>query len=286
MKKLSFYIFLFLLGTFLSCQSSKSDAKGLRLDTGNTVDITKVAEGFLEDEIEVEAPVERIYNPFFTIEKLLEELENENNYYILNYASLDTEEEAVKMIDSLSKDYPTAGYLWAPDFANFAGEEAYIVFLQGTTNRPWALNELKSIRVKHPETKCSKLNLYGEKWVAYSPTDIAIDDQRLITEGKKYILTYAAIDEMDEYTEGGGEDWGYFVDAVEKYFSKKYPAVKFGDYSDNDWLTPEKIEELKGRLNLKGFGYVVINGEDSDFIRHNMSDEVIRQARKFFRFIK
>ena len=45
---------------------------------------------------------------------------------------------------------------------------------------------------------------------------------------------------------------------------------------------PEEMSYLEKNLKLEGFGYIVINGNKVAFIEHNMPDEVISEARKFF----
>lgn len=67
------------------------------------------------------------------------------------------------------------------------------------------------------------------------------------------------------------------------YFQKKYPAVAVGGFYYSN-LPPEEIKYWEETLDLKsrGFGYIVIDGDKSGFIEHNMPDEVISEAREFF----
>lgn len=102
-------------------------------------------------------------------------------------------------------------------------------------------------------------------------------------ESKRRILTYSTPEDEEEYAEQGGEDWGYFNYLVEEYFKKKHPAVEVGTFFESDLSTAER-KRLEKKLDLEGFGYVLIDGEKSHFLVHDMYDGIIKDAVAFFGF--
>ncbi len=101
----------------------------------------------------------------------------------------------------------------------------------------------------------------------------------------KKILLYSTPEDEEVYAEEGSDDWAYFTHYVSEYFKEKHPGVEFGDFPSSD-LSSEDIKRLEKKLNLEGFGYVLIDGERSHFLVHNMYDEVIEDTREFFGFKK
>jgi len=129
------------------------------------------------------------------------------------------------------------------------------------------------------ETKKAKIGWVFGKFItegaAYTAKDLKLNSKR--------ILTYSTPEDEEEYAEQGGEDWAYFTYNVEEYFKKKHPAVEFGEFFQSD-LSTEERKRFEKKLDLEGFGYVLIDGERSHFIIHNMYDEVIADAVVFFGF--
>ena len=129
------------------------------------------------------------------------------------------------------------------------------------------------------ETQKAKIGWVFGKFItegaAYSANDIRMNSKR--------ILIYSTPEDEAEYAEEGSDDWAYFTHYVSEYFKEKHPGVEVGDFNSSN-LSPEEMKNLEKKLNLEGFGYVLIDGEKTRFLVHNMYDEVIADAIGFFGF--
>ncbi|MEO8934040.1 MAG: SH3 domain-containing protein [Xanthomarina sp.] len=131
------------------------------------------------------------------------------------------------------------------------------------------------------ETQKAKIGwVYGKfinEGAAYTAKDLQLNSKK--------ILIYSTPQVENEYAEQGGDDWGYFTDKVLTYFIEKHPGVELSEFYSNN-LSSKEIEVFKKELNLEGFGYVLIDGDRSQFLVHNMYDEIIVDACAFFKFNK
>lgn len=97
---------------------------------------------------------------------------------------------------------------------------------------------------------------------------------------RKMLLTHATLADNDAYM---GDDWAYFAADVDEHFHKTHPEVVLGTTSDGT-LSPALANHLMRKLVPDGMGYLLINGDRSTFVPHNLPDEVITEANEFFGF--
>ncbi len=262
MKILNIYTSLLLIGSLTACQSSEVESADKN------------------DEIETVEEIPVINESLLTLEKWETVANKDKAYYILNYAGVESEERAAAMVDSLKKYFPKAGFLWVPDYASLSGKKLFSVFLDQSNDFTEILTSLENQKVKYPAIYVVKVNQSKDRWTAYSPIDIRVNDLK-----QKRILIYEEPQEVSEEDEDeyGSGDWAWFTDDVSQYFKKKHPTVECSYFYQIE-LLPIEIDYLKKKLPLEGLGYVLINGDKTSFIKHNMSHEVIAQACKFFGF--
>lgn len=274
MKKLNLnpFVFFILLGILGSCEfSGNKNAK----ESEETETISSQSDAVNEVSADNQSRL--------SLHKWYSLIDEKNEYYILNYAATAEEKEAIEEVNSLRKTYPNAGYLWIPDFASLSGSEVFVVFLDQTKDQSKILELLDNSKAENPSIYAVRVNQSSERWAAYNSGDIRINGQRINADSPQRIYIYQTPTKIDEYEEEGGEDWGYFTEEVSKYFEKRHPTIKVDEFY-NGSLSSHEIKYLEEKLDLKsqGFGYILTDGDTSLFIEHNMSDEVISQAKKFF----
>lgn len=274
MKKLNLnlYAFILIFGVLASCQSSEAEVANEGTDIEKTTDQTDTIIEVLPDN-----------ESFLSLEKWNLLIYADNDYYILNYAGIAKEDEAIAKVESLKKNYPNAGYLWIPDFASLSGTEVFAVFLDQANGQSEILKSLENAKKQFPDVYAVRVSQNKERWTAYSSTDIRINGKRINTESQKIIFSYQSPQDAKDYEEAGGEDWGYFGDIIEEYFKKKHPEVKQDGFYYSD-LSKEEIKHWENKLDLKskGLGYILIDGEKSKFLDHAQPDDIISQACAFF----
>ncbi|MGB3343211.1 MAG: hypothetical protein WBA61_04815 [Aequorivita sp.] len=270
-RNLHHFVFLFLLGTLASCQFSGT----------KNAESTELEEAISETKV-IEEPVAE-HESFLSLEKWQASTDEKNEYFILIYENEAEEGEAIERVTSLKKYHPNAGYLWIPDYASLDGTSSFVLFLDQSNEESKIVASLESTKEEYPTSYAVRVNQSPEKWAAYAANDVRVNGKRISPGKLKKIMTYQTRQAIEDYEEGGGEDWGYFADEVFNYFKKKYPAVAVGGFYYSN-LPPEEIKYWEETLDLKslGFGYIVIDGDKSGFIEHNMPDEVISEAREFF----
>ncbi len=205
-------------------------------------------------------------------------INDEGDYYILNYAGTPSEEEAVALVDSLIPSFPNAGYLWIPDFASLSGKELFAVFLDQNKYKYGIMESLQAHKTDMEGIYVVNVSQDSERWVAYSPIDIRINGEKA-----KMILTYATPEEEEAYFNDGGEDWMWFVSDVQTYFNENHPEILFESVYYCD-LLPEEIEQLEQELDLEGFCYIFTDGKNKAVMGHDLSDFVIAEACEFYGF--
>ena len=122
----------------------------------------------------------------------------DKEYYILSYAGVETEKEAISMVDSLKPNFKNAGYLWIPDFESLSGKEMFAVFLDQSPYKSSVMTSLQENKKDVPGIYMVRVNHSEDRWEAYSPIDIRINKER-----QKMIWTYATPEDQDEYAEEG-----------------------------------------------------------------------------------
>lgn len=223
--------------------------------------------------------VQSVHPGFLSVTKRDSLCGNDYNYYVVSYAGVAKEEDAIQLVDSLLPSFPNAGYLWIPDFASLSGKEMFAVFLDQGKYPSYILEEtVQKYKQKIPGIYVVRVDHNSERWVAYSPLDIRINNEK-----QRMILIYATPEDEDEYAEQGGEDWGWFVNDVGEYFADHHPEIIFESvyYSG---LLPEEIKMLEDAVEPEGFGYILVDGKEMSFIGHDMPGSVISSACEFFGF--
>lgn len=129
-------------------------------------------------------------------------LNNDGDYYIINFSSGNTKDEAQKVTEATLPISEGAGYLWIPDFASLSGKEIYSVFLDQSKDMFSIMESLQLHKAQFPGIYAVRVNHSKERWVAYSPIDIRINGEK-----QKMILTHARPEEEEAYYNDGGEDW-------------------------------------------------------------------------------
>ena len=248
-----------------SCNSSDEESDS------DTTETDSVATEVLENE------------NFLSVEKwdsTAWDFNGSKEYYIISYAGLADEAEAIAMVDSLKPDYPNAGYLWIPDFASLSGKELYAIFLDQSAYKFSIMESYQKQKKANKGTYLVRVNQSEERWEAYSPIDIRINGER-----QKMILTYSTPEDEESYAEEGGEDWGWFVNDVSTYFADNHPEIIFGSVY-GDGLLDEEIESIESEMELEGagFGYIFMDGKEKGWAGHDMPEGVISQACEFFGF--
>ena len=256
------------LTLLLSCNSgdSDSDSEG---DSGS--DSVAVEELNRENLLSVER-----------WDSIAFEYEGDKEYYIISYAGVEQEADAIAMVDSLKPNYENAGYLWIPDFTSLSGKELYAVFVDQSAYDTEIWKSYQAQKTDNKGTYIVRVNQSEERWEAYSPIDIRVNGER-----QKMISVYAHPDDEESYFEEGGEDWMWFTSDLLSYFEENYP----GEIGTNNFFRGELLDNEKAAIESElgisrdiGFGYVLINGNKKSFLGYDMPDYMIQEACKFFGF--
>ncbi len=200
-------------------------------------------------------------------------------FYLINVSATANSDEAIQQVQSLQAKGHPAGYLWLPDYESLSKKDLYAVFIGPFSRIDTCIKYLSSYQKEVPNAYAVKAKHSKKRITIHNKFDIRANGKR-----QYMILTYATPADSEEYAEGGGEDWAWFVDEVAQYFDKYHPNdVYFGSiyYS---WFTKKDIAKLVEELDLEGFGYILVKGKEKDFVPHDMSDGVISEACDFFGF--
>ena len=257
--------------SFMACETADTESKA---DETNVVSKAN-ADTASTDEAEV---VPEFIAPkyFLSKEKWAEKPVDYGQIYIINYAGAETQERAIAIVDSLIPTFPNAGYLWIPDFESLSGEELYAVFITSEPSKYSIEDELKKCKADLPKSYIVKVNHTDERWVTYSPLDVRINKKK-----QPIVAIYEEPAAGDEYASDGGEDWGWFVNDVNTYFGDNHPEVIFTSIYHGG-LTDGEIKKIEEDMELEGFGYVLIDGKNREFVGHDMPGGVISVACEFF----
>ena len=200
-------------------------------------------------------------------------------FYIINVSASANVNGAVSRVQELQKKGHPAGYLWLPDYESISDKELYAVFIGPFDGLDSCVKYLVEYQNEVPKAYAIKVNHEKKRFVIHNKFDFRINNK------KQYmILTYATPEGQDEYAEGGGEDWGWFVNDVANYFDKYHAENVFFGSVYYSWFNKKDIAKLVDELELEGFGYVLIKGKEKSFTPHDMPDGVISSACEFFGF--
>jgi len=202
-----------------------------------------------------------------------------NGFYIINVSASANVNGAVSHVQKLQKKGHPSGYLWLPDYESISNKELYAVFIGPFYGLDSCVKYLVEYQKEKPKAYAIKVNHEKKRFVIHSKFDFRINNK------KQYmILTYATPEDQEEYAEDGGEDWGWFVNDVANYFTKYHEDQVYFGSAYYSYFNKKDIAQLVDELDLGGFGYVLIKGNEKSFIPHDMPDGVISDACKFFGF--
>ncbi|MBN2681080.1 MAG: SPOR domain-containing protein [Bacteroidales bacterium] len=201
-------------------------------------------------------------------------------YYIINLSATENQDSAIEMVKNYRKEFENVNYLWIPDFESLSGKELYVVFIGPYSDIEPCVHSLMDYKETNKDAYAVLVSHEKQRRVIYSPFDIRVNDKRV-----KQIFTYAEPAASEEYFEGGGEDWGWFVGDVTSYFSDNHPEVEFFSVY-NDILRDKDIKMLEKELDLgDSFGYILVNGNEKEFLVHDMPNSIISSACEFFSLV-
>lgn len=214
-------------------------------------------------------------------EPLLEQISDANTeapFYIISVAGFENIDSARKEALILKEEYEEAGFLWIPDYESLSGKEMYVVFLGPYTYESGCMEALFEYKNDNPSAYAVLVQHKDERKAIYDKFDFRLNGQK-----QKMVLTYAKPEESEEYFEEGGEDWGWFTGDVGSYLSHYHSDVIYSSVY-NSWLDESDIKKLESEMELDGFGYIMINGNEKSFTHHDLPDGVISAICEFFEF--
>jgi hypothetical protein len=260
----------FLAIIMISCADAKTKQVSV-IENESDLDTSSVANS--SESIEEK---EKVSEYFLSKEKWAEKPVDYGQIYIINYAGAENQERAIAIVDSLIPTFPNAGYLWIPDFESLSGKELYAVFITSEHAKYSIEDELKKCKADLPKSYIVKVSHTDERWVSYSPLDVRINKKK-----QPIVAIYEEPAAGDEYASDGGEDWGWFVNDVTTYFGDNHPEVIFTSIYYGG-LTDGEIKKIEEDMELEGFGYVLIDGKNREFVGHDIPGGVISLACEFF----
>lgn len=200
-------------------------------------------------------------------------------FFMINVSASADRNEAVYMVQELQGKGHPAGYLWLPDYESLSNKELYSVFIGPFDNMDTCIKYLVYYQKEDPKAYAVKAKHNKKRITIHNNFDIRINNKR-----QYLILTYSTPEDSEEYAENGGEDWGWFVNDVDSYFSNYHEGQVYFSSVYYSWFTKKDIAKLVKELDLEGFGYILVKGKEKTFISHDMSDNIISQACDFFGF--
>ncbi|MBN2893016.1 MAG: SPOR domain-containing protein [Bacteroidales bacterium] len=259
-KTLSILLVVFFI--FSSCKNEKSNED-------NNSDDTNVTEN-IDSQNNVSKP---------NIEPI-SDANIEVPFYIISISATETAEDAVNEVTKLRENHKDVNYLWIPDYESLSGKKMFVVFLGPYSDISDAYKEMISYKKENAEAYVVEVSHYNERVTLLGKFDYRINDVQ-----QKLIIAFAESEALDEYFEEGGEDWMWFTYDVDMYFQNNYPTENISFfYGEPEWLTEKDMLDYAKELGYDDpdFGYYLIDGKNSEFLSHDMSNYIIEQACSFF----
>jgi hypothetical protein len=198
-------------------------------------------------------------------------------FWIIALNAFTSADSASAEVENLKKDGKDAGYLWIPDYSTLSGKKMYCVFLGPFYNEIDAGRTLIPYKKENPGAYAVKCDHNGSRYALYSSFDIRRDDKKM-----GMVIIYSTPSDEKAYAEEGGEDWGWFINDVGNYMSKEVPDVYYGVSLCGSWFSDEEIKSLEKELDMNGFGYIMIKGNEKSFTPHDTPNSVIYSICEFF----
>ncbi len=263
---------IFTILIFLTSCSSGGDTSD-----GQEQDVSAVS----SDSVEVfEAP------EYFLSREAFDTLGYGDSLNILIYASYESEEEAIKYVDTLLEKYNKAGYVNGDDFGSLENGKFHLFTSHSIY---WVMmDELLELKTEYPEAYITLLNDNKNALKIKSKTEV-------IENGKAQpiVLIYADPEEEAAYFEEGGEDWMWRVADFTDYFKTNYPEVNIFNFhstyfEDEKAKTKPLTSDLKAiyddlDLGEAGFSFVLLSGDKKELVGYGAGvEESIVPALRFF----
>lgn len=198
-------------------------------------------------------------------------------FWIIAVSAFQTADSASAEVLKLRDSGKKAGYLWIPDYSTLSGKKLFCVFLGPFYNETDAGRTLMPYKKENPGAYAVKADHSGSRYALYSSFDIRKDNKKM-----NMVIIYSTPADEEAYANEGGEDWGWFINDVGNYMSKEVPDVYYGVSLYGSWFTDEEIRSLESELDMNGFGYIMIKGNEKSFTPHDTPNSVISSICEFF----
>ncbi len=209
--------------------------------------------------------------------KLLEKTSDKNTkppFYAINISAFPDAKSASEEVLKLKKQHKKASYLWLPDYQSVSNKELFLVFLGPYKSKYKCMKKLEDYKKENKSAYAILVAHDTKRLVFYSNIDERVNNKK-----KKLMIIYSTKADEQEYANEGGEDWGWFVGEVSSYFS----ATREDDLLiiGNEEVPKLYMDKLVKKLEIEGFGYVLINGTEKTFLAHDMSEGIIEATCDF-----
>lgn len=198
-------------------------------------------------------------------------------FWIIAVSAFQTADSASAEVLKLREAGKKAGYLWIPDYSTLSGKKLFCVFIGPFYNETDAGRTLMPYKKENPGAYAVKADHSGSRYALYSSFDIRKDNKKM-----NMVLIYATQADMEAYANEGGEDWGWFVNDVGNYMADQLPDVYYGVSLYGSWFSDDEIKALEKELEMEGFGYIMIKGNEKSFTPHDTPNSVISSICEFF----
>jgi hypothetical protein len=198
-------------------------------------------------------------------------------FWMISVGAYATADIASAEVAKLIADGKQASYLWIPDYRTLSGKKLYSVFLGPYYTEFEAGRNLKKYKDEFPGAYAVKANHEGYRYSLYSSFDIRKDDKKM-----GMVILYATPADMEAYANEGGEDWGWFVNDVGEFMASEMSDVYYGVTLYDSWFSKEEIAAIEKELDLSGFGYIMINGNEKSFVSHDVPESIMAAICEFY----
>ena|GEM_PF-4012169 len=198
-------------------------------------------------------------------------------FWIISVGAYELADSASAAVEKLKAEGKEAGYLWIPDYSTLSNKKMYTVFLGPFYNEIDAGRTLMPYIKEHPGAYAVKADHTGSRYSLHGPFDIRKDDKKM-----NMVIIYSTPEDEKTYAEEGGEDWGWFINDVGEYMAKEMPDAYYGVSLYDSWFSDEEIKSIETELELDGFGYIMIKGNEKSFTPHDTPNSVISSICEFF----
>lgn len=237
-------------------------------------------------DIEVDSLETFVVPEYFMSRESFDTLGFGDSLNILIYASYESEQDAIKYVDTLLEEYKKAGYVNGDDFGSLENGKFHLFTSHSIY---WVMmDELLDLKAEYPDAHITNLNDDESAVRINSKTDVTKSG-----EPQPIVLIYADPEEEAEYFAEGGEDWMWRVADFTDYFKTNHPEVFIFNFhstyfEDEKAKTKPLTDDLKtiyDDLNLEegGFSFILLKGDKQDLVGYGAGvEESIVPALRFF----